>query len=349
MTRQIKVGNVLIGGGAPVSIQSMTNTKTENVFETLNQIEKLYNAGCDVVRVAVLGMEAVRALYKIKEKSPIPIVADIHFDYKLAIESCYAGVDKIRINPGNIGNEDRVRAVVNACKQRNIPIRIGVNGGSLEKKLLSKYNGLTSDAVVESALNQAKMLEKYDFNDICISLKMSNVKNTIEAYTKASQLCDYPLHVGVTEAGTEYAGTVKSAIGIGSLLCNGIGDTIRVSLTADPVREVIAAKEILKSVGIYKEGINIISCPTCGRTKVDLIRLVSEVESRIKDINRPLTVAIMGCAVNGPGEAASADIGIACGDDCGLIFKKGEIVEKVSQEELVEKLLKYINDMLGEI
>lgn len=345
MTKKIMVGNVPVGGGAPVSIQSMLNTATTDVAASISQIEKLKAAGCQIARLAVPDMEAAKAFAQIAAKSPLPLVADIHFDYRLAIAAAEGGAAKIRINPGNIGGEERVKAVVEACKARNIPIRIGVNGGSLEKSLLEKYGHPTAEALVESAFSHIALLEKYDFTDICVSMKSSNVPMMMEAYRLFSQKSDYPLHVGVTETGTEYMGTVKSAMGIGGLLCMGIGDTIRVSLTADPAREVYAAKAILKAAGLRNDGVNIVSCPTCGRTKIDLIGLASRVEEALKDCDKPITVAVMGCVVNGPGEAREADVGIAGGEDCGVLFLKGEMKERVPYDALLPTLLRYIETL----
>ena len=345
MTKQISVGGVLVGGGAPVSIQSMTNTRTDDVQATLAQIRALATAGCDIVRVAVPDMDAARAVAKIKENSPLPVVVDIHFDYKLALESIAAGADKVRINPGNIGGEDRVKAVADACRQRGIPIRIGVNGGSLEKNLLAKYGGVCPEAMVESAFGHISLLNKFDFDDICISLKSSSVPMTMAAYRMMSERSSYPLHLGVTEAGTVRMGTLKSAVGIGGLLATGVGDTIRVSLSADPVEEIYAARDILKAAGIRKDGAELVSCPTCGRTRIDLIGLAGEVEQRLKGIDKPITVAVMGCVVNGPGEASAADCGIAGGIGEGLLFKKGEIIKKVPQEQLVDELFALIDTL----
>ena len=343
-TKQIKVGNVLIGGGAPIVIQSMTNTDTRDAKATLKQINELYNAGCQIARCAVPDMTAAHALGEICEKSPIPVVADIHFDYRLALESIAAGVQKVRINPGNIGSDDRVKAVVDAARAKNIPIRIGVNSGSVEKEILAKYGSPTPDALVESALYHASLLEKFDFTDICLSMKSSSVPYTMKAYQLASEKTDYPLHLGVTEAGTEYMGTIKSAAGIGGLLALGIGDTIRISLTDDPVKEIYAAKAILKAVGLNEDGVQVVSCPTCGRTRIDLIEIAKEVEQKVAGIKgKKLKVAVMGCAVNGPGEAREADLGIAGGDGVGLIFKKGEVIKKVPQAELVNALMDEIN------
>jgi len=345
MTKQINVGGVLIGGGAPVTIQSMTNTPTQDAEATVAQIRELAAAGCEIVRVAVPDMEAARAVGKIKENSPIPVVVDIHFDYKLALEAIAAGADKVRINPGNIGGEDRVKAVAEACRRRNIPIRIGVNGGSLEKPILAKYGGVCPEAMVESAFGHIRLLNKFDFDDICVSLKSSGVPVTMKAYQLMSQAGSYPLHIGVTEAGTVRMGTIKSAVGVGGLLALGIGDTMRVSLSAHPVEEVYAARDILKAAGVRKEGPELVSCPTCGRTKIDLIALANEVEERLKAVDKPITVAVMGCAVNGPGEARSADCGIAGGIGEGLLFRKGEIVKKVPQDRLVDELFALIETL----
>ena len=345
MTKQINVGGVPIGGGAPVTIQSMTNTPTQDVKATLDQIRKLAAAGCEIVRVAVPDMEAARAVGKIKEGSPIPVVVDIHFDYKLALEAIAAGADKVRINPGNIGGEDRVKAVAEACLLHNIPIRIGVNGGSLEKSILAKYGGICPEAMVESAFEHIRLLNKFDFDDICVSLKSSSVPITMRAYQLMGQESDYPLHIGVTEAGTVRMGTLKSAVGIGGLLALGIGDTMRVSLSADPVEEIYAAREILKAAGVRREGPELVSCPTCGRTKIDLIALANQVEERLKSVDKPIAVAVMGCAVNGPGEAAAADCGIAGGIGEGLLFQKGEIVKKVPQDRLVDELFQLIETL----
>ena len=345
MTKQIRVGSVPIGGGAPIVIQSMLNTATTDVEGSLAQIAALKQAGCEIARLAVPDMEAAKGFAQIAAASPLPLVADIHFDYRLAIAAAEGGAAKIRINPGNIGGEDRVKAVVDCCKTHHIPIRIGVNGGSLDKKLLEKYGHPTPEALVESALEHAALLEKYDFTDICLSMKSSNVPLMMQAYRLMAEKVDYPLHVGVTETGTEYMGTIKSAMGIGGLLCLGIGDTIRVSLTADPVREVVAAKAILKAAGLRKTGVNLIACPTCGRTKIDLIGLANRVEEALQDCEKELTVAVMGCIVNGPGEAREADIGIAGGDGCGVIFLKGELKEKLPYEELLPTLLRYIDKL----
>lgn len=345
MTKQIMVGGVPIGGGAPVTIQSMTNTRTDDVEATLHQIRTLAAAGCEIIRVAVPDMAAAKAVGKIKEGSPIPVVVDIHFDYKLALEAIAAGADKVRINPGNIGGADHVKAVAQACAQRGVPIRIGVNGGSLEKPLLAKYGGVCPEAMVESAFGHIRLLNQFDFDDICVSLKSSSVPMTMKACQLMSQASDYPLHIGVTEAGTVRMGTLKSAVGIGGLLALGIGDTMRVSLSADPVEEVYAAKEILKAAGVRKEGAELVSCPTCGRTRIDLIALANEVEERLKTVDKPITVAVMGCVVNGPGEASAADCGIAGGVGEGLLFKKGQIVKKVPQEQLVDELFALIETL----
>ncbi len=345
MTRQIDVGGVKIGGGAPVVIQSMLNTRTTDVVGSLKQLYQLQEAGCQVTRLAVQNMEAARGFAQICQESPLPLVADIHFDYKLALAAAEGGASKIRINPGNIGGEDRVQAVVSACKERNIPIRIGVNGGSLDKKLLEKYGHPTAEALVESAFEHIALLEKYNFYDTCVSMKSSTVPTMVEAARLFRSRCDYPLHIGVTETGPVRMGLMKSAMGIGSLLMDGIGDTIRVSLTDDPVEEVYAAKDILKAAGLRKEGVNIISCPTCGRTRIDLIGLVNKVDEALKDCVKPITVAVMGCIVNGPGEAREADIGIAGGDGWGTIFEKGVQVEKLPYDELLPALLKRIENL----
>ena len=344
-TKQIMVGGVPVGGGAPVSIQSMLNTRTTDVEGSLRQIRALAAAGCEIARLAVPDMQAAEAFGEICKASPLPLVADIHFDYRLAIRAAENGAAKIRINPGNIGGEDRVKAVVEACGARHIPIRIGVNGGSLEPRLLEKYGRPTPEALVESAFGHIALLEKYDFHDICVSMKSSSVPLMIEAYRLFSERSDYPLHVGVTETGTEHMGILKSAMGIGALLCQGIGDTMRVSLTADPVREVLAAKDILKAAGLRRDGVNIIACPTCGRTRIDLIGLANQVEQALADCKKPLTVAVMGCVVNGPGEAREADIGIAGGDGCGILFVKGRQLKKLPYDELLPALLDYIEHL----
>ena len=345
MTKQIQVGNVQIGGGAPVSIQSMCNTKTTDVEGSLAQIKALYTAGCEIVRLTVPTLEAAETFGRIAAQSPLPLVADIHFDYRCAIAAAEHGAAKIRINPGNIGGEDRVKAVVDCCKAHHIPIRVGVNGGSLEKELLEKYGHPTPEALVESAFGHIRLLEKYGFYDTCVSMKSSNVPLMMAAYRLFASQSDYPLHVGVTETGTEYMGTVKSAMGIGGLLCLGIGDTIRVSLTADPVKEVTAAKAILKAAGLRKDGVNIVSCPTCGRTQIDLIGLANRVEEALKDCKKPITVAVMGCVVNGPGEAREADVGVAGGDGCGVLFVKGELREKLPYDQLLPALLRYVDSL----
>ena len=345
MTKQILVGGVPVGGNAPIPIQSMCNTRTDDVAATVAQIKRLEAAGCEIIRVAVPDMAAARAVGAIREQISIPLVVDIHFDYRLALEAVAAGADKVRINPGNIGAPERVKAVAQACRVRGVPIRIGVNGGSLEKPLLAKYGGVTPEALVESAFGHIELLHRYDFDDICVSLKSSDVRTTMAAYRLMSEKSDYPLHLGVTETGTLRMWTIKSAIGIGGLLSFGIGDTIRVSLSADPVEEVSAARDILKALGIRRNGPNLISCPTCGRTRIDLIRLAQEVEQRLEHVQKPLTVAVMGCVVNGPGEAASADVGIAGGDGVGLLFRKGEIVKKVPQDQLVDELFSLIDEI----
>ena len=342
-TKVIKIGNRVIGGGNPILIQSMTNTKTEDVEATVAQILSLEKAGCDIIRCAVPTMEAAKALSRIKKQIHIPLVADIHFDYRLAIEAVAAGVDKVRINPGNIGSDDRVKKVVEACRSRNIPIRIGVNSGSVEKEILAKYGAPTPEAMAESAMYHASLLEKFDFDDIVISIKSSNVGNMIKAYETVAERCDYPLHLGVTEAGTERMGLIKSSAGIGSLLMHGIGDTIRVSLTADPIKEVYAGLDILKALDLRNDCVQIVSCPTCGRTKIDLIKVAGEVENALRGCHKPLKVAVMGCVVNGPGEAREADFGVAGGDGQGLLFANGEIVRSaVPEDKLAEELLALI-------
>ena len=335
----MNIGGVVIGGGAPVAIQSMCSTATEDVAATVAQILRLEQAGCQIIRVAVPTMEAAAAIGAIKKAIHIPLVADIHFDYRLALRCAAEGVDKIRINPGNIGSHERVRAVAETCREHRIPIRIGVNGGSLEKPLLAKYGGVTAQALVDSAMGHVQLLNDCGFDDICLSVKCSHVPTNMAAYSLLSRETDYPLHLGVTEAGTPEMGVLKSAIGIGGLLCQGVGDTIRVSLTADPVEEVIATKKILQAAGIRKSGPDLISCPTCGRTKYDMIPIAREVERRLQGCTKPITVAVMGCAVNGPGEARSADVGIAGGDGEGLLFRKGEILYKVPQDKLVDALM----------
>lgn len=345
MSKQIMVGRVPVGGGAPVSIQSMCSTKTHDVAATVEQILRLEEAGCEIIRVAVPDMAAAKAVGPIRSRIHIPLVTDIHFDYKLALECAAQGADKIRINPGNIGGEDRVKAVADACRAGKIPIRIGVNGGSLEPELRKKYGGVTAEALVESAMGHVALLNKFDFDDICISVKCSSVPLTMAAYSLLHERCDYPLHLGVTEAGTPSMGIIKSAMGIGGLLCLGIGDTLRVTLTADPVEEIYAAKKILRAAGLRQDGPNLIACPTCGRTNIDLIPMAEEVERRLMGCTKPITVAVMGCAVNGPGEASSADVGIAGGKGEGLLFRKGEILRKVPQDQLVDALMAEIDKL----
>ena len=345
MSRQINAGGVPIGGGAPVSIQSMTNTPTHDVEATLSQIRAIAAAGCDIVRVAVPDMRAARAIGALKAGSPVPLVADIHFDYRLALEAAEQGIDKIRINPGNIGEPDRVEAVARACKERHISIRVGVNGGSMEKDLLAKYGGPVPEAMVESALGHIKLLEQFGFEDICVSLKASSVPVTMRAYRLMAERYDYPLHIGVTEAGTQEMGELKAAAGIGGLLSLGIGDTLRVSLTADPVEEVYAARKILKAIGLRREGPELISCPTCGRTQIDLIPIAMQVEELLKRVDKPITVAVMGCIVNGPGEARHADVGLAGGKGEGVLFKHGQIVAKMPEDQLVPGLMKLIEEL----
>lgn len=343
-TKKIKVGNIFIGGDSPITVQSMTNTDTRDSKSTINQIKNLEKVGCDIVRIAIPDMVAAKNIYEIKNNTSIPIVADIHFNYKLALEAIEQGIDAIRINPGNIGDISRTKAVVESCKKNSIPIRIGVNGGSLEKELLEKYKSATPEAMVESAINHIKILEKLDFDDIVISLKNSDVIKSVEAYRLMSSTVNYPLHLGITEAGGIKKGTIKSSIGIGSLLVDGIGDTIRISLTGDPTEEILVGKEILRSINLLNDKIKIVSCPTCGRCQINLIELAGKVEKNIEHLNKDMTVAIMGCAVNGPGEAREADIGIAGGDGIGLLFKKGEIIKRVPQEKIVETLIEEINN-----
>lgn len=344
-TKKIYVGGLPIGGGSKISVQSMLNVPSTDIEGSVRQAVKLEKAGCDIIRVAIPNMEAIALIPAIKNAVKVPLVADIHFDYRLALEAAAAGIDKIRINPGNIGSDEHVKAVADACRRKKIPIRIGVNSGSLEKEILAKYGSPTPQALVESALYHASLLEKFDFQDIVISIKSSDVDTTIRAYEIAAEKCDYPLHLGVTEAGTEHMGLIKSAIGIGSLLQRGIGDTIRVSLTADPVQEVAAGFDILKALNLRQEGIQFVSCPTCGRTRIDLIRLADQVERRLKGCKKPLKVAVMGCVVNGPGEAREADIGIAGGNGEGLLFKKGQIIRKVPERELLDCLMQEIEKM----
>ena len=345
MTRQINVGGVLIGGGAPVVIQSMLNTKTTDVAGALAQIRELKSAGCQIARLSVQNMDAARGFAEICRESALPLVADIHFDYKLALAAAEGGASKIRINPGNIGGEDRVKAVVDICKDKKIPIRIGVNGGSLDKTLLEKYGHPTAEALVESAFSHLELLEKFGFYDTCVSMKSSTVPTMVEAARLFRSRCDYPLHIGVTETGPVKMGMIKSAMGIGALLLDGIGDTVRVSLTDDPIQEVYAARDILRAAGLRKDGVNIISCPTCGRTQIDLIGLVNRVDEALKDCEKPITVAVMGCIVNGPGEAREADIGIAGGGGFGMIFEKGVQVEKLPYDELLPALLRRIESL----
>lgn len=337
----VKVGNCTLDG-KHIYIQSMLNTRSDDIEGSVKQAVELEKAGCEIIRAAIPDMDAVKLIPAIKERISIPLVADIHFDYRLALESAAAGIDKIRINPGNIGDMDKVKLVANACREKNIPIRIGVNSGSLEKELLAKYGSPTPEALVESAMNHAQLLERFDFEDIVISIKSSDVNKMIKSYRLAAQKCEYPLHLGVTEAGTERMGLIKSAVGIGSLLCDGIGETIRVSLTDDPIREIEAAKDILKCID-KRKGVQLVSCPTCGRTRIDLVKVANEVEAAIKNIEKDIKVAVMGCVVNGPGEAREADIGIAGGDGCAVIFKKGEVLRKVKEEEIVAELLKEIS------
>lgn len=339
LKREVKIGNVTIGGKNPIAVQTMLNVPVEDIEGNVAQAKRCEAAGCQILRVTCPSAADAKCIEAVKNAVNIPIVADIHFDYKAAIACADVGVDKIRINPGNIGDDDRVKAVVDACQQKNIPIRIGVNGGSLEKPLLAKYGGVTAQALVDSAMGHVQLLNDCGFDDICLSVKCSHVPTNMAAYSLLSRETDYPLHLGVTEAGTPEMGVLKSAIGIGGLLCQGVGDTIRVSLTADPVEEVIAAKKILQAAGIRKSGPDLISCPTCGRTKYDMIPIAREVERRLQGCTKPITVAVMGCAVNGPGEARSADVGIAGGDGEGLLFRKGEILYKVPQDKLVDALM----------
>lgn len=345
VSRKIKLGNTYMGGDSEILVQSMLNIPSTDIQGSVEQAKELAAAGCQVIRFAVPNQEALDLVEAVKNAVDVPLVADIHFDYRLALGAVERGIDKIRINPGNIGDESRVKAVADACRSRNIPIRIGVNSGSLEKHILAKYGSPTPEAMVESAMYHASLLEKFDFNDIVISIKSSNVETMIKAYEFAAEKCDYPLHLGVTEAGTERMGIIKSAIGIGSLLTRGIGDTIRVSLTDAPVKEVFAGFDILKAIGLKKDCPYIISCPTCGRTRIDLVGLAKQVEDRLKDCKKPIKVAVMGCVVNGPGEAREADIGIAGGDGNGLIFKKGEILRKVDEKDLLDELMKEIDKL----
>ena len=345
LKREVKIGNVTIGGKNPVAVQTMLNVPVEDIEGNVAQAKRCEAAGCQILRVTCPSPADAKCIEAVKNAVNIPIVADIHFDYKAALACADVGVDKIRINPGNIGDDDRVKAVVQACQQKNIPIRIGVNGGSLEKHILAKYGAPVPEAMVESAMYHAALLEKFDFNDIVISIKSSNVPTMIAAYEMAAQRCDYPLHLGVTEAGTERMGIIKSAAGIGSLLCHGIGDTIRVSLTDDPVKEVFAAMDILKAIGLKNDSPYLIACPTCGRTRIDLVGLAKQVEEKLRDVHKPIKVAVMGCVVNGPGEAREADIGIAGGDGEGLLFKKGQILRKVPEDQLLTELMKEIDKL----
>lgn len=343
--RKIRIGDIFIGGNEPIAVQSMLNKRSDDFVGSVAQAKELEAAGCDIIRAAVPDMAAVRLINELKNAVKIPVVADIHFDYRLALECVRAGVDKIRINPGNIGSEDRVKAVADACANADVPIRIGVNSGSVEKEILAKYGSPTPEAMAESAMYHASLLEKFDFNNIVISIKSSNVQNTVAAYETVASMCDYPLHLGVTEAGTKHMGIIKSAAGIGSLLAHGIGDTIRVSLTDEPVEEIKAGIDILKALNLRQNCVEIVSCPTCGRTRINMIEIAGKVTELLADCQKPLKVAVMGCAVNGPGEAREADIGIAGGDGCGLIFKKGEIIRKVSEDKLVEELMNEIEKM----
>ncbi|MEW9124625.1 MAG: flavodoxin-dependent (E)-4-hydroxy-3-methylbut-2-enyl-diphosphate synthase [Thermotaleaceae bacterium] len=344
-TRKVYCGNVAIGGDSLISIQSMTTTNTSDVQSTVQQIKELEEAGCEIIRVAVPDMEAAHAIRKIKKQIKIPLVADIHFDYRLALKSIENGADKLRINPGNIGNIERVKLVVEKAKERQIPIRIGVNAGSIEKNILKKYGNTSAEAMVESALGHVKILEDLDFENIIISLKASDVLLTLDAYKLISSQVPYPLHIGVTEAGTLWAGTIKSSVGIGSLLLNGIGDTLRVSLTSDPIEEIRVGREILQTIGMRSFGVEIISCPTCGRCQIDLIQLVERIEDKIRAINKPIKIAIMGCAVNGPGEARDADIGIAGGKSSALLFKKGEIIRRIEEDQIEAVLLEELSKL----
>ena len=341
-SRKIKLGNTTLGGDSPVLVQSMLNVPSTNIDGSVAQAKALAAAGCQVIRFAIPDEAALDLIEPIKNAVDVPLVADIHFNYRLALGAAQRGIDKIRINPGNIGSDDRVKAVADICREKQIPIRIGVNSGSLEKHILAKYGAPTPEAMVESAMYHAALLEKFDFNDIVISIKSSNVPTMIAAYEMAAQRCDYPLHLGVTEAGTERMGIIKSAAGIGSLLCHGIGDTIRVSLTDDPVKEVFAAMDILKAIGLKNDSPYLIACPTCGRTRIDLVGLAKQVEEKLRDVHKPIKVAVMGCVVNGPGEAREADIGIAGGDGCGMIFEKGRQVAKLPYDELLPELLRRI-------
>ncbi len=343
LTKKVRIGDKYIGENEPILVQSMCNTDTRNVKTTVNQIKELTDAGCEIIRVAVLDMEAAKAIREIKKQISIPLVADIHFDYRLAIESMKSGADKIRINPGNIGELERVKAVVDTAKEREFPIRVGVNGGSLAKKVIEKYGKVTVDGLVESAYEYVELLENLNFDNMVVSLKVSNVPDTIKAYKLLADKCNYPLHIGVTEAGTLLGGTIKNSMGVGILLNEGIGDTLRVSLTSNPVDEVKVGWQILKGLGIRNKGVEFVSCPTCGRTKVNMLPIAEKVEKAVENIDKNIKVAVMGCAVNGPGEASEADFGVACGDGCGLLFKKGEIIKKVPEDKIVEELMSLIN------
>ncbi len=344
-SKKVKVGNIFIGGDSPVTVQSMLNAEAHDIEKNIAQAKALETAGCEIIRAAVPDMDAVKTIAALKENIAVPVVADIHFNYRIALECVAAGVDKVRINPGNIGDDANVKAVAKACRAKNVPIRIGVNSGSVEKHILSKYGAPTAQAMAESAMYHVSLLQKFDFDDIVISIKSSNVQTMIEAYKEVAAMCPYPLHLGVTEAGTKRMGMLKSTVGIGSLLTAGIGDTIRVSLTADPVEEVYAGLDILKAAGIRNDTPTLVSCPTCGRTKIDLISLAEEVEEKLRGIKKPIKVAVMGCVVNGPGEAREADVGIAGGDGCGIIFRHGEILRKVQETELVSELMKEIDNL----
>lgn len=344
LTKKIRIGDRFIGGDEPILVQSMCNTDTRDVKATVNQIKELEENGCEIIRVAVLDNDAALAIKDIKKQISIPLVADIHFDYRLAIQAIKSGVDKIRINPGNIGDNDRVKAVVDVAKEYDVPIRVGVNGGSLAEDVLKKYGKVTVPGLVESAYSQVKVLEDLNFDNIVVSLKVSNVPGTVEAYRLLADKCNYPLHIGVTEAGTLIGGTIKNAMGIGILLNEGIGDTLRVSLTANPVEEVKVGWQIIKNLGLRSHGVHFISCPTCGRTKVNMLPIAEKVEKAVENINKDIKVAVMGCAVNGPGEASEADFGVACGDGCGLLFKKGEIIKKVDENKIVDELICLIKE-----
>lgn len=344
-SKPVTIKNITIGGSAPIAVQSMLNVPASNIAGNVQQAKQLQAAGCQIVRAAIPTLQDVALIPAIKQAVDMPLVADIHFDYRIALAAIDAGVDKVRINPGNIGEDDKVKQVVTACRAHGVPIRIGVNGGSLEKHILAKYGAPCADALVESALYHVSLLEKFDFYDIVVSLKSSNIQTMIAAYRKMAAACPYPLHLGVTEAGGERMGIIKSSVGIGSLLADGIGDTIRVSLTADPVKEISAAIDLLRVLGLRKDGPTIVSCPTCGRTQIDLIGLANRVEQALKDCKKPITVAVMGCVVNGPGEAKEADVGVAGGNGCGVLFKKGQIVKRVPEEELLPQLLQLIEQI----